>query len=252
MHQTLTPLIQSYPCASWMTIGDGNYGSNAFFLLQNHADVLATSLNDEPLVLAQEKGFIKDYRREDAEQISATDNSFDFLLCKESYHNFSHPPIGFYEMLRVAKQGIVLIEPQETSRVFLFDHLKILVKKGIRRDKSVFFEPSGNYIFRLNVREVEKMLIPLNYNFIAYKRFNDFYFKHYAEEKFHRFSWATNFFKFGIYFQDILCHLKLLNFGLITLIVFKKSPDEKTLELLKKNGFHIYSLIQNPYINIEK
>ena len=52
-----------------MTIGDGAYGSDAHFLRENGADVLATNINDDRLKIALEKGFIDKFKAENAENI---------------------------------------------------------------------------------------------------------------------------------------------------------------------------------------
>ena len=75
---TILPLVR--PQTTWMTIGDGRYGSDAFFLQEQGADVLATDINDPELAFAHHKGLIKKYRMENAEHISALDDSYDVVL----------------------------------------------------------------------------------------------------------------------------------------------------------------------------
>src|SRR5208337_2440742 len=58
MKRIIMPLLKGFPGATWMTIGDGAYGSDAHFLRENGADVLATNINDDRLKIALEKGFI--------------------------------------------------------------------------------------------------------------------------------------------------------------------------------------------------
>lgn len=39
------------------------------------------------------------------------DDAFDYVLCKDSYHHMPRPMIALYQMLRVARRAVVLIEP---------------------------------------------------------------------------------------------------------------------------------------------
>jgi len=112
-----------------MTIGDA-YGHDANYLLsKNIKNVIATDLNSDFLTLSQEIGFIKEYSIENAESLSLKDNSMDYILCKESYHHFPRPYAALYEMIRVAKRGMIIIEPQDPISkmpllLFLFNILE--------------------------------------------------------------------------------------------------------------------------------
>jgi SAM-dependent methyltransferase len=234
-----------------MTVGDGNSCRDALYLSQFGADVLATDIKTEALLRAKTEGIFAKVQFEDCHVLSAKDESFDFVFCKESYHHFSRPPVAFYEMLRVCKKAVILIEPRETCQPLLYDKLKNLTKK-IRGDKSLFYEPEGNYIFRVNLREIEKMMMALGYQTIAYQFFNDFYLKRHEEERYHHFSLATILAKSGILTQDIFCRLRLLNFGLVSLVVFKEPPSRHALAYLRNSGFRIRYLARNPYIDQAK
>lgn len=247
MHESLMPLLRDHPGARWLTVGDGNYGSDAHFLKENGADVLASSLTDEHLVVAKEKGFIDEYRAENAEKLSAADGAFDFVLCKESYHHFPRPPIALYEMLRVARRAVILIEPQETARKVL-DYAKDIIKRLIRKDASTSFEPSGNFIFRVNIHEIEKMMIALNYEVVATRKFNDFYHPRVSSKEYAPFSMPVIITKFGIFIQNILCASKALDYGLATVMAFKEKPGRDLLRELERHGFKVSFLPKNPYL----
>lgn len=248
MKRTIIPLIKGYPGATWMTIGDGAYGSDAHFLRENGADVLATDINDDRLKIALDKGFIDKFKAENAENISFADNSFDFILCKESYHHFPRPSIAFYEMLRIARRAVVLIEPQETCNKKLLDYTKQFVKKILRKQKSVLFEPSGNYIFRVNIREIEKMMTALNHEIIAIRKLNDFFHPRLSNAEADRLSFRFLVTKFLIGVQNILCTSKLLDYGLATIIAFKQVPPDDLQLMLRHNAFRIINLPQNPFL----
>jgi ubiquinone/menaquinone biosynthesis C-methylase UbiE len=137
------PLWQAMPGSEWMTVGDGRYGSDAGYLHSQGVKVIATSLTDDRLRYAHEQGYISAFQGENAEHISLADDAVDFVLCKEAYHHFPRPPIALYEMLRVARQAVVLIEPLDNPRVL--DGMKRLAKRVLRGDREMQFEPSGNF-----------------------------------------------------------------------------------------------------------
>jgi SAM-dependent methyltransferase len=248
MLKSLMPLIKAYPKAKWMTIGDGEYGSDANFLIKNGIDALSTSINDDRLRITSERGFISNYQIENAEKISFSDNSFDIVLCKESYHHFPRPPIAFYEMLRVAKLAVVLIEPQESGNKKIFNYIKNFIKIVLRNDKSTLFEPSGNYIYRVNIREIEKMMTSLNYEVIAIKRINDFYHPKLSHGEAIKLSFSFFITQLGIYLQNIFSFLKFCDYGLAIIIGFKQVPPEKLRINFRRKGFQIIYLFKNPYL----
>ena len=53
--------------------------------------------------------------RPDATWLTVGDGACDFVLCKPAYHHSARPPEALYETLRLARMGVVLIEPIETS-----------------------------------------------------------------------------------------------------------------------------------------
>jgi SAM-dependent methyltransferase len=247
MRKEVLPLLEAYPHGKWMTIGDGDFGSDAHFLRVHGADVLATSLTDSTLVIAQQKGFIGEFKSINAEEIHLPDASYDFVLCKESYHHFPRPPIALYEMLRVARKAVVLLEPQEASRRLL-NRVKDMIKTRLRGQKSAVFEPCGNFIFRVNVREMEKMMTALGYPAIAVEEFNDFYYARLSRAKYSRTGFATLFTKVVIAAQDILGFLRILDYGGACIILFKEAPESRLVEQLHRHGFRIHCLPNNPYL----
>lgn len=245
MYNTITPLIEGYRDSSWLTVGDGKYGSDGYFLKSNGVDVTASSLSDVTLVHAQKLGYLDKILALNAEHIDADDGSYDFVLCKGAYHHFPRPPVAFYEMLRVCRKGMVLIEPNESSKKPL-NYLKILIKKALNKDASGF-EPSGNYIYKIDMREIARMMTALNYEVLSYSRFNDFYHPKLADHAFNNYSFPTLATRAGLMVQNVLCALKLLNYGMITTIVFKEKPSDNILHQLSENRFTHIQLPINPY-----
>ena len=98
----------------WLTVGDGRFGSDAMKLIEYGAtNVLCTDLDDYLIKYSAKKKEINNYKKENAENLTFSDNEFDFVLCKESYHHFPRPMLALTEMFRVAKIGVILIEPRD-------------------------------------------------------------------------------------------------------------------------------------------
>ncbi len=132
----LLPLLNHFPGAEWLTVGDDSWGRDAYFLRKNGATALASGLSRELADIAIHAGHTSEFAVENAEALSSPNESFDFVLCKHAFHHFPRPFVAFHEMLRVARKGIVLIEPAESGA----NH----------------YEPAGNYLYRVCVREIEK------------------------------------------------------------------------------------------------
>lgn len=245
---SVLPLVEAFPQATWATVGDGRYGSDAFFLKRHGTNVLATSLTDSNLRIAQERGYIDKFQAENAERLSFEDDSFDFILCKESYHHFPRPAIAFYEMVRVARVGVVLIEPMDDSLRAL-DWGKKIGKRLLRGDRACDFEPSGNFLYRVNVREIEKMTTAIAGATVAVKRFNDFYHPKLALQGSAGVTFGLLATKVGIAIQNVLSRARLMSYGLSVIVVFKLRPPDSAERALQSNGFRVTHLPRNPYLN---
>lgn len=243
---TLKPLLIAYPEASWLTVGDGKYGSDAYYLQESGANVTATSLSDVTLNKAKELGYLKSGMALNAEAMELADDSCDFVVCKASYHHFPRPPIAFYEMLRVCRKGVILIEPTDGGRKPL-NIAKVAIKKLLRKETSGF-EPSGNFIFKVNIDEISKMMSALNFEIVSYRLMNDFYHRKLSHRPFSPGSFATVATKVGLAIQGVFCKLRLLNYGMSTFIAFKESPNEAAIQGLTQIGFKHKRLPKNPYL----
>lgn len=241
------PIWQSFPGSQWITVGDGRYGSDAAYLHSHGVSVIATSLTDDRLKYAHEQGYIPAFQAENAERISLQDNAVDFVLCKEAYHHFPRPPVALYEMLRVARIAVVLIEPLDNPK--LLDGMKRLLKRAIRGDREQQFEPSGNYLYRLNIREMGKLMTAMGGKTLAFKGFNDFYHGALGNHVASGVNAGSMLTRFGIAVQNVLSRLDLLGFGLGCVVVFKGKADAAMLEPLRQAGYKIVDLPRNPYVD---
>jgi SAM-dependent methyltransferase len=248
MLEPVLPLMREFPRAKWLTVGDGRFGSDAFFLAGHRADVTATSISTHTLEVAHSHGYIKNFAAENAEAFTLADSSVDFVLCKESFHHFPRPALAFYEMMRIARQAIILIEPAEGQWRPL-DAFKKLVKRVLRRDLSDQFEPSGNFIYRVSVRETFKMLTAVGHPCLAWKGINDFWYPPFGAAVSTGLSLGAIGTRAGIAVQDILRYTKLMNYGLAVLICFKAVPSSNLVRTLRQGGFDVIHLPRNPYLH---
>ena len=250
MYRVIAPIYSTFPNATWLTIGDS--GGDAYFLKQQGvAHVTSTSISAERLNELKDSGVLEGIQVDavNAEEIHYEDRSFDIVFCKEAYHHFPRPPLAFYEFLRVARKCVILIEPAEKRGWRLLDTLKIWVKALLRTQSASkqMFEPSGNFLFRLSDVEVLKMATALQLQEVALKFSNVFYLKYIASKRI-----DDRLFKLvetlGLQLQDVFCALSLMNYGLVTSIIFKEPPTPELRETLARNGFRIVGIPRNPYL----
>lgn len=257
MRAPLKSLIDDDQQASWLTVGDGRYGTDGHALMQMGAEqVHCSDISDALLVIGKEKGFINAFSEQNAENLTFDDNSFDYVYCKESFHHFPRPYVALDEMFRVSKKAVVLTEPRDGSidKGFfhpLFSALKMLLGKN--KSQGHGFEPVGNYIYSISEREMEKFLLGMHYNVIAYCSLNDAYKEGVEFVKLDSASYDDRKLKaqirLSIFAQDLLVFFKLYKPRLLTAALFKEVPSEALLARMKKNGWVVKTLPKNPYLN---
>jgi len=150
---------------SWLTVGDGA-GMDAWIMHRaGFVDVLATDLDDTVLAETRRRSHIANYRIENAEALSFPDGHFDFVLCKEALHHMSRPYAAIYECLRVARYGVVLVEPQDPW-----------IDWPHRTDApSAHYEAVGNFVYTFSARELEKIGYGMNLRGLATRALVDVY-----------------------------------------------------------------------------
>jgi ubiquinone/menaquinone biosynthesis C-methylase UbiE len=258
MYKTIDPILKTEPEAKWLTVGDGRYGTDAKYILDKGCEALPTDISDVLLKAAKDVGYLADYKKENAESLTFKDSEFDYVFCKESYHHFPRPMIALYEMLRVARKGVVLIEPNDpcinniNSKFrakffrFLKDILKTLIKRNINMQGA--FEEVGNYKYCISRREIEKVALGLNYKMVAFKGINDAYVKGVEFEKLSVNGPLQKQVKKSISTKNFLVKIGFTDYYLLTAIIFKQRPSKNLLHNLSINGFEIVKLLDNPYI----
>jgi SAM-dependent methyltransferase len=232
----------------WLTVGDGRFGLDAIRLSERGVEsVLPTNLTDSLLKAAKERGLISDYRVENAESLSFPDSSFDYVFCKDSYHHFPRPMIALYEMLRVAKKGVILIEPNDRVHApirMTKDILNFVVGKNLHPDHKAY-EGDGNYIFTISRREIEKVALGLNIPQVAFKGLCDYYVPGLEFES-PRSSLGRKMRRY-ISIRDALCRLRLDGHSILMAAIFHIPLSDDARSSMEASGWKVLDLPRNPY-----
>ncbi len=249
----IKPLLK--PNSTWLTLGDGRYGTEANYLLNNGCNAYASDISDNLLKVGNEIGFIKEYGAQNAEKLLFKDESFDYVLIKEAFHHFPRPWLALYEAFRVCKKGVILIEPFEKKGFLVF--IKTIIYKLLKKPKPGHgFEEVGNYIYSIEPKELEKFLLGMHFRKIAWKFMNDHYFPgiEFINLNKHSFRQKLIIYKLKIiiFVKNIFCLFFKGNHDLITSILFKEEPNNNLINKLKKGKWIYKNLPKNPYIDFDK
>ena len=257
LYKLVDPLLAQAPGAQWLTVGDGRYGLDAQYLIAHGAQALPTDISDTLLAEAKSAGLIEVYRKENAEALSLADESFDYVFCKESYHHFPQPMKALYEMLRVARQAVIMIEPNDQTIVsggvaVLSRMLKDIVKRVLGRPVDYHnFETSGNYAYAISRREMEKVALGAGMQVVAFRGINDYYL---PGVEFEPADPANRLFRrvaAKIARYDRLCKMGVSQPGLLAVVLFKRPPSAELREALARQGFDVIDLPKNPYLKTD-
>lgn len=238
MYSQLAPFI---PTGTWLTVGDGRFGADAQHLISRGATVHCSDVSDRLLSIAHKRGLIAEYSKQNAENLTFENDSFDYVYCKESFHHFPRPHIALHEMFRVARKAVILTEPRDhqidrAPMSWLIDLGRRLTGKGERHD----FEPVGNYIYGLSEREVEKFALGMHYRNVAFLSLNDAFCE--GVERSPIDPAIERRLKSKIAFLDALDRFGIRRSGLLTAVIFKAPPE------VDLKGWRFKKLPLNPYL----
>ena len=243
-------ILKASESSTWLTVGDGRFGLDAIRLREcGVRNVLASDISETLLKKSQEEGRIGSYAVENAESLTFSDDQFDYVFCKEAYHHFPRPALALYEMLRVASRAVILIEPNDPAPVFLRRlkyGLRRLLRPHVHRDAG-YYEESGNYIYSVSRREMEKVALGLNLPALAIKGVND----HYVDGcEFEPASWTNPTYlkiRLKCALKDLFSRTFIYDHNILMVILFKEEPDESRTRALKSAGWEVVQLPRNPY-----
>jgi len=83
----------------------------------------------------------------DTEALPFGDDEFDFAFVAGALHHLPRPLVGLYELLRVARQGAIVIEPNDSW----------LTRWATRLGCAHEYEKSGNYVYRLASHDLARV-----------------------------------------------------------------------------------------------
>jgi len=244
-------LLDADPESPWLTVGDGRFGLDAILLGEKGIhDVLPTDISDALLKKSFEQGLIEKYSAQNAENLTFDDESFDYVFCKESYHHFPRPALALYEMLRVARKAVVLIEPNDPDRVLLrrIKHAVRNVVKGNSHADASYYEESGNYIYSVSRREMEKVALGLDLPALAIKGLNDHYIEGCETEE---ALWSNPVYRrirLKCAMKDFFAKTFLYDYNLLMVVLFKEMPGDRTISRFNDRNWKVVQLPRNPYV----
>lgn len=260
---TLTPLLKAYPGARWLTVGDGLFGADARYLHERGANATATDVSDANLKIAFEAGYIPAYSAENAENLSFADEYFNFSLCKQAYHHFPRPMLALYELLRVTKNAVALIEPLDSyivtpqnlglgralSGAWLAfkNEIKKIIGRPLYYEYGVY-EPVGNYAYAVSEREMEKVALGLNFPAIAFKGLADRYLEGVETEPANESSKLFKQIKSEIEKDEKRARAGRGSYNTLITLIFKQTPPPALVAELTNAGYDYRVLSRNPYI----
>lgn len=249
MLRFLSPLIATHPDANWLTIGDA--GADAWILRKyvGAKHCTASSISDARLKKIKDLGYLDGINvlALNAEHLDLPDSSFDFLLCTQAYHHFRRPALAFYEFMRVARVGFVMIEPAESAARPL-DAIRTLAKILLRKRPPIYdlFEPVGNYIYRLSERDIFRMLAAVQLPWFGIATFNSFNHPRLATQR-RDSPLARLILHIGVGVQDILSLCHAMSPGLFVVFVPTSPAADSAQDALRAAHFRIVTIPKNPY-----
>ncbi|MFL2770555.1 MAG: class I SAM-dependent methyltransferase [Rhodospirillaceae bacterium] len=240
MYEPVFECLNSKKEKKWLTVGDGRYGLDAIRMKRRgFSDVTSTDITEDLLKLAYDAGYLDKFSAQNAECLTFDDEVFDYVLCKEAFHHFPRPYLALYEMLRVAKEAVVLIEPQDK-------YIDLPMYQDAR--KPGYEEEDANFIYDTSQAELEKVCLALNFPCLAVKNISDIYEK---GVEFERAIDSNSFFtefKRKISEREQLCNANKEKHNLLMAVLFKKIPDLLDINVFQEFGWKICDLGNNPYL----
>ena len=245
------------PNRVWLTVGDYS-GFEANYLLRKGQHVTASDISDAVLREAKAEGLIQDYSKQNVEQLTFEDGSFDYVMCKEAFHHFPRAYLGLYEMIRVSRIAAIMVtEPIDIlSKMFELLFVKNVLDKIdpqlINRvwNNRFSWETVGNYVFKVSEREIEKVAMGIGLPCIAFKHYTN-YASHeqvdgLLDVPLNKKVYGT--IKRKLALRSFISSIGIVPHGSICTILFKEQPNETLKQTLKKWGFVTLQLPPNPYL----
>lgn len=212
-----------------LTIGDGKGGKDAVFFQELGHKVVASDIATDVLEEAKKRGIIKEFLQIDAENMALEESSFDIVVTKETLHHLPRPYLALYEMLRIAKEGVVLIEPKQNENIKSSDH-----------PPSKAYEKSGNYIFRFSIYELINIARAYGAKNIAYHFSSIIHVPNAGDIKGEELEQAIE--KHTKILEEQDAAKGLSQRGLINFLIWKEKMSDELAATLKRDGYKVVDL----------
>lgn len=257
MLSVLNPFLIHDKAANWLTVGDGRFGTSAIYINRNGGTATASDIDISLLEMAKKNEMLNSIAYANAEKLPFNENQFDYSYCKQAYHHFPRPTLAVYEMLRVSKKAIIFSEPHDFYPPPLLRQIlqktKNVIKKvlGIKiqhRDTGNY-EPVGNYIYGISIRDFEKIALGIGLPAIAYKLYHDPYIEGVENEIVTSNAPLLKKLKKEIFIVKLKSSISLSRPNNIQIIIFKEIPNSLLMKELQFNKFNILFFSPNPYLN---
>ena len=114
----------------------------------------------------------------DAEDLALADRSFDIAAVHDGLHHLDNPARAIREMARVARRGVLILDPAQAA----------LTKLAVRLGVAVEVEEAGNLVKRLDPQAVAVILRKEGLDRITFQRT----LMYYPHEPYRWFAWFDN------------------------------------------------------------
>ena len=173
MLKSVNPFIIASNCSTVLTVSDNLCREAAYIKKLVSCHAIASDLKiGQDMQTAVDEGYVDKVISADIEKLPFDTNSIDLVFAKEAFHHWPRPMLGLYEMLRVAKKCVVLIEPSDNPVASSETNLGINYRDA--------YENVGNYKYQVSIREIMKSAWSLYLPAVAFSGFNDPYKKPYS------------------------------------------------------------------------
>jgi len=228
--------------ASWLAIGDGS--GHDTWILRSHGfkSILTTDIGVGTLERSLREGHITRYEQANAEKLQYQDDSFDVVLCKEALHHMQRPYSAIYEMIRVAREAVVIIEPQDK-------YIDLPCYGGTYEPS---YESVGNFVYGFSSAEMQKICFGLNLPGVATKNIVDVYVEgcefHKADDNDPLFAAM----KSKVSEAEAAARDGKLKWNYILTVIFKNfqgiSEERRIKDALKSIGWSFLATNTNPFL----
>ena len=93
------------------------------------------------------------YQKQNCERLSYVSGSFDLVFCKESLHHLARPMQGLYEMLRVCRGAVLVLEPYDSQLDWLLRRLGL--SSVYESNQLGNLELRDNFVYRWDRKQLE-------------------------------------------------------------------------------------------------